>query len=74
MKYLLQILLLILCPCLVWSQSDSLLLNKQQEIIQTSDTLITLSDSLNNLIGQYQADSLPGIEYLDSLSLLKDKI
>ncbi|MFW5700959.1 MAG: hypothetical protein ACOCWM_04645, partial [Cyclobacteriaceae bacterium] len=74
MKYPLQILLLILFTCLAWSQSDTLVLNKQQEIMQASDTLSTLSDSLNYLISQNQPDSLPGMEYLDSLSILKDKI
>ena len=74
MKYPLQILLLLFFPCLVWSQSDSLLLEKQRYVIPMQDTLSTLSDSLNYLISQNQPDSLPGIDYLDSLSLLKDKI
>ena len=74
MKYPLQILLLILIPCLTWGQSDSLLLKRQQDIMQVPDTLSSLSDSLDHWIGQYQPDSLPGMEYLDSLSLLKDQI
>jgi len=54
-KYPLQILLLILIPCLTWGQSDTLLLKKQQNIMQASDRSTNNNKLMKDLLEKLQA-------------------